>query len=156
MCGARGGLRFCGLFGGRQENGKRRARAGFAFELECSPVSTDDSQDGGHSQPAPRSLGREERLEDSPTGCLVHAAPGVGDFKLNVPSGRKFVLHVHAGQVFRVGIDQVRGDADRALLGADGVGGVGDEVHHHLADLCGVGLDGGQIVGQFVLDRCFA
>ena len=43
---------------------------------------------------------------------------------------------------------QSGGDGNDAAALADGLGGVHDQVHHHLAQLGGVGRDGGQTLAE--------
>ena len=82
------GLQLAGLaFAGREKQLEGRAAIGFAVDPDGAVVAAHDTQHGGQPQPASGELGREERVEDSIHGGLVHAMTGIGDFHIDVVAG---------------------------------------------------------------------
>jgi hypothetical protein len=55
----------------------------------------------------------------------------------------------YAGSEFaRFGVPRQRAHLDRALFRPQGLGAVDYQIHHHLLDLTGIALDGGQALTQ--------
>jgi len=108
----------------RKEHAKHRALAARAVHGDLAAVVADDAV--GDRQAEPRSLahrlGREEGLEDAREIGRLDAFPGVGELENDVGAGI------------------ARADRDRALA-ADGLRGVHQEVHEHLAQLRGAAFN---------------
>ena len=100
-------------------------------------MTAHDALDGRQPESAARRLGREERIEDARQGLGVHAHAVVSHFQPDVVAGGEAE---HAGLVCRGGLADPQGSRagrhpDATFAGADGVRGVGQQVHHHLPQL---------------------
>ena len=121
-------------------------------------MAAHDAEDSGHTQAAPREFGREERIEDLLDGLGVHTATRVGHFDISVNT---FGRRVQAGshdlidiiEICAVAVHCAGRQGDDAALVADGFRGVGDQVHDNLADLRHVAVEGGQVLGEVVLEH---
>ena len=102
----------------------------------------DDAVDGSEAQSGAFAalLGGEERLEDARRNVLGDAESGVADGQHDVVAGRH-------GCVF-VFDEDVAGFEQKLASARHGVAGVGGEVHEHLLELFGVGLNGPEIGRQ--------
>ena len=96
-------------------------------------------------------LVREEGVEEPLLGLGVHAAAGVGHFEVDEVAGRRLLGDAAGGQGGLVAVHRARAQGDRSRPVAQGLGGVGDQVHDDLLHLAGVGLDRRQVVAQIEL-----
>ena len=114
-------------------------------------MTAHDAQHRGEPQAAPGELGGEEGIEDPRTRLLVHAAALVDDLEVDAGPRGQLLAKVRQPRCCRGGRTRAAGpDRDLSAGLAARLGGVGDQVHHHLAQLGGVRLDAGQVVGEVV------
>ena len=130
-----------------------RAASGLALDPDHPAVGAHESQHDGEPQTPARRLRGVEGIEDASAGVGTEALARVGHLDVDVGT--------------RCGLGSTRrlrdlAGADVALAGAqrDGprraaerLGGVGDEVEDHLAQLRRIALDGRQARGQLLLER---
>ena len=135
---------------GRQQHLERRAPVRLAVDLDGAAVAVDDAQHRRQAQTASLELRGEERLEKAFPRIGIHAAADVRNFEIDVFAGRQILLQIGGLQVGFDGELESGGQGDPASLVAHGLGGVGHQIHDHLADLGRVDLHGGQVVGQLV------
>ena len=96
-------------------------------------MTADDAEDRGQSQAPAGELGGEEGLEDALLRRLVHAGAGVGDLQGEIEPRSQVPLSVRPLQVFTRALRDAGGDGDDAAPLADGLRGIDDQVHNHLA-----------------------
>ncbi len=123
----------------RQQHAHASALAALAIHHDGALVAAQDAMRRRHAQAAPGELGGEKGLEHAPQRVGIHAAARVAHFQPNETSGRRLALQQAATQVGLVANLLAGAEGDRARLLADGFRGVGDQVHHHLLDLPGIG-----------------
>ncbi len=110
-----------------------------------------DPQHGGHAQAAAGEFGGEEGVEHAPTGLGIHAAAAVDHIEHD--AARR--IRGSGDEVFRRqgrDAEQTGTQQDPARIAPDGVRRVGDEVHHHLAQLIGIPADGRHVLGQVAFE----
>ena len=111
-------------------------RPGSLVDLDRAPVPADDAEHRRQAQPAAGELGGEEGVEDPRPGLGVHAAAGVRDLEADVAPGRE----ASSARAARPRSRSQRRTRRRwteisPARVADRLGGVDDQVHHHLPDL---------------------
>ena len=93
-------------------------------------MTTQDTLNGGQTQPAPSGLGGKERLGRMCQRSGIHALAAVGN------------AHRHLASLGRAWRQSLRADCQGATAGHS-IAGVQDQVEKHLAHLVGVRGDGG-------------
>jgi hypothetical protein len=116
-------------------------------------VAADDPQRRRQAEPAAGELGGEEGIEDLAEGLGVHAAAAVDDLQIDVTAGFETVVHVGRGEVVATGVHLPGDQLDGTDLIVDRLRSVGDDVHHHLADLRRIAFDGAQAGSEIELQR---
>ncbi len=143
---------------GGEEDPESGAPARLAVDGDGAPMTAHDAEHGGEAEAASGELGGEEGIEDAFLGGGVHAAAGVLDLEVDVGAFGERLLASEAegldGLVERraVAVLDARGDKNAAVLVAESVGGVDDQVHDHLADLGDIALETGEVIGQAALE----
>ena len=143
-----GGLHVGGAFGAGQQDFESRAPARLAEDFERALVPADDAEHGGQAEPAPGEFRGEKRIENPRLHFGRHAAAVVRDFEAEVVALRQVRGEKGAREILAVGAGEAGGEADEAAFFAHGLGGVDDQIHHHLAELRGVAEHRGQGVGE--------
>ena len=104
-------------------------------------VAANDVLHRRKAQAPPVRLRGEEGFEHPVDGLGAHSAAGIAHFEKRVESVAKLLGPRHARKIGRPGAHHARGEGDDARPLVHRVRRVGDEVHQHLPDLRGLGLD---------------
>ena len=136
-----------------QEEAEHRPPPRFALDFETPLVAAEDSEHGREAQAPPCELGGEEGIEDLLQHFRAHATARVAHFQTHVgarPQGQRGQEAVGVGAVDLL---HSRADGDQAAgLLANGLGGIGHQVHDQLLHLGGVSRNEGQLRGQVKAD----
>ena len=127
-------VRHLALCGG-QTHPNRGALARRGVELDGSAMGAHDSEYGGHAESSSGLLGGEEWIEEALQNRRLHAAALVLHLQHHVPTSRQLVIHVGVGKETVGHRDLCRGQPNGTAGGCHGVRGVGEDVHHDLAEL---------------------
>ena len=105
-------------------------------------MSAHDAQNGGEAEAASDELGGKEGIEHLRLRGLIHSLTRIAHFEQHVLSGRQ----VSAGKTspIVVGGEVAHGGGDRDGARLDRFVRILDQIHHHLLDLAGVGVDAGE------------
>jgi hypothetical protein len=136
----------------RQEHAHDRAVTEARGHRADAAMPADDPVDGGEPEAPPEHLGGEEGLGDAPPGLLAHAAARILDLEAEVLALGHLPGSDGAPEILPGEPAGARPDRDHAPVVGDGLDGVGDERHHHQAELSGIALDRGQSEPQIGLD----
>jgi hypothetical protein len=119
------------------------AVTGLAVDHDPAAGLLDDAEHGRQAEAGALTdrLGGEERLEDPGPGRRLHADAGVADRQHHVPAGAGAEL---GGGVGLVELDVGGLDGQPAAVG-HGVAGVDHQVHQHLLELAGIGVDPAEV-----------
>ena len=128
----------------RQQDAERRAAPGLADDdLDRALMAAHDAEHRGQAEPAPRELGREERIEDPRrvvAASMPHAGVGHLERTRTPPPAASSPIQASARSARRPACARCASVIGPRSL-ADRVGGVGDQVHDHLPDLRRVAVD---------------
>jgi hypothetical protein len=109
-------------------------------------VTLNDAHDGGQAQSPPGELGRKEGIEHASQGVGRHARTTIGHLEVDIRSLGFFrrLAPVHQGAETCVldllGLHHSGAEGDGALAVMQRVRRVGDQVHHDLPNLGGIGI----------------
>ena len=140
------------LLGNRKEDAEARAGPGLRLDFDRSPVGPNDSQDGGEAQSASGELRGVERIEDARARLGIDAATVVAHFQSDVGALGESVTQKRLREGGAIRLDGAGADDDSPGVFAEGLGCVGDQAHGHLAQLGRIGLDGGEVPAEVVLE----
>jgi hypothetical protein len=130
------------------------AGVGFAEDADGAAMLFDDAVDGGEAEAGAfaGNFGGEERFEDVRFGFGTHAGAGVFDGEDAVAAGSDGDAALEA--IVDADVEAIECDGERAAFGKHGVAGVDDEIHEHLFELAGIGVDvdGGRVGADVELD----
>lgn len=128
-------------FDARKVDPERRALVLGALHGDRTAVLLGDPVGGREAETAALSdlLGGEERLEDTVLRLLVHAGSGIRDRQDRVGSGPFDAKPLGSGGIE---MDRIRGDRQLTPRPRHRVAGIDDQVHQHLLELAGGGVDG--------------
>src|ERR1051326_6058282 len=128
-----------------KQHPKCAALPGLALYTQRAMVAANDSQDSRKSQAAARELSGEERIENTGECLLIHSATRIGNFDEDILTGRDPGSGPDCENLIFIDRDGSSHDRDYAGFVTERIRCIGQQVHQHLPDLCGVSVDRGWI-----------
>ncbi len=116
-------------------------------------MPANNAQHRRQPQAPPGKFGGKKRIEHPGTGFGVHSRSGVGHLHPGVAAGRKRRAQFRFVRWNVRRRRNPRANRNGPLFFSDGLGGVGDQVHQHLAHLGRIGVNHRRFIARFHFQR---
>jgi len=138
----------------RKGHPHQRALTGAALHPDASLVPADDPQHRAQPEAAALLFGGEKGIEHAGLGSLIHALARIAHLQPDVLARRQRLLCPVSRQPAGREPSCARGERDGARPPLERLGGIGQQIHHHLLKLARIAPHIGQVSPQMQLQRC--